>query len=266
MILWPGRPYPLGATWDGAGVNFSLFSENAEKVELCLFDSIDGKESARIPLREKTAHVWHMYLPEVRLGQLYGYRVHGPYEPEQGHRFNPSKVLLDPYAMAIAGTIKWSDGLFGYPIGHDDADLMRDERDGSEGLPKCVVVDPAFSWGSDVPLRTPWHKTVIYELHVKGFTCQHPGVPPALRGTYAGLASPAAIAHLKRLGVTAVELMPVHHRVDDRHLVERGLVNYWGYNTLSFFSPDTRYASPSFPNAVCEFKHMVRQLHRAGSR
>ena len=228
MKLWPGKPYPLGALWDGAGVNFSLFSENAEKVELCLFDSSEGKESARIPLREKTAHVWHIYLPEVRLGQLYGYRVHGPYEPEQGHRFNPAKLLLDPYAMAIAGTIKWGDELFGYPIGHPDADLAADERDSSDGLPKCVVVDPAFSWGNDVAPRTPWHKTLIYELHVKGFTARHPGVPERLRGTYAGLACPAVLDYFHSLGITAVELMPVHQFVADRQLVDRGLTNFWG--------------------------------------
>jgi glycogen operon protein len=265
MKLWPGKPYPLGALWDGAGVNFSLFSENAEKVELCLFDSSEGKESARIPLREKTAHVWHIYLPEVRLGQLYGYRVHGPYEPEQGHRFNPAKLLLDPYAMAIAGTIKWGDELFSYPIGHPDADLALDERDSSDGLPKCVVVDPAFSWGNDVAPRTPWHKTLIYELHVKGFTARHPGVPERLRGTYAGLACPAVLDYFHSLGITAVELMPVHQFVADRQLVDRGLTNYWGYNSIGFFAPDARYSSSGvLGQQVAEFKTLVKTLHREG--
>ena len=179
--VWPGQSYPLGATWDGAGVNFALFSENATRVQLCLFDGPDGnKEITRITLSEKTDQVWHIYLPEVRPGQRYGYRVDGPYAPEEGHRFNPAKLLLDPYAKAIAGSIKWSDALFGYTIGHPDADLSRDECDSAAGLPQCVVVDPAFSWGNDAPPRTPWHKTLIYELHVKGFTIRHPEVPPEL--------------------------------------------------------------------------------------
>ena len=265
MKIWPGKPYPLGAIWDGAGVNFSLFSGNAERVELCLFDGPDGKESARIPVRERTAQVWHAYLPEVRLGQLYGYRVHGPFAPEEGHRFNPAKLLLDPYAKAIAGPIKWSDDLFGYPIGHPDADLVADERDSSAGMPKCVVVDPAFSWGNDVPPRTPWHKTLIYELHVKGFTARHPQVPERLRGTYAGLASPAVLEYLHSLGITAVELMPVHHFVADRLLVERGLTNFWGYNSIGFFAPDARFSSSGvLGEQVAEFKTLVKTLHREG--
>jgi len=215
MKVWPGRPYPLGATWDGAGVNFALFSENATAVELCLFDWPEGKcKSTRIKMPEQTDQIWHVYLPQTRAGQLYGYRVHGPYASAAGHRFNPSKLLLDPYAKAIAGTIQWSDALFGYTIGHPEADLSKDERDSAEGLPKCVVVDPAFSWGDDAPPNTPWHETVIYELHVKGFIALHPEVPKHLRGTYAALACPPVIDYLKALGITAVELMPVHQSIN----------------------------------------------------
>jgi isoamylase len=264
MKIWPGKPYPLGATWDGAGVNFSLFTENATAVELCLFDSPEGKqEIARIPIRERTHQVWHIYLPEVRPGQLYGYRVHGPYEPSKGHRFNPAKLVLDPYAKSIAGTIKWSDALFGYTIGHPAADLAPDDRDSAEGLPKCVVVDPAFSWGDDAPPRTPWHRTLIYELHVKGFTARHPQVPERLRGTYAGLACPPVLDYLRSLGVTAVELMPVHQFVADKHLVDKGLTNYWGYNSIGFFAPDARYSSSGVAGQqVAEFKTLVKTLHR----
>jgi isoamylase len=266
MKIWPGSSYPLGATWDGAGVNFSLFSENATGVELCLFDSTDGAhETAKIPLREKTGPVWHIYLPELRPGQLYGYRVHGPHEPKAGHRFNTAKLLLDPYAKAIAGTIKWSDALFSYTIGHADADLAPDPRDSSEGIPKCVVIDPAFSWGDDARPATPWHKTVIYELHVKGFTKRHPQVPERLRGTYAGLACPPVLEYLRSLGITAVELMPVHHFVADKHLVDRGLTNYWGYNSIGFFAPEAAYASSgSMGQQVAEFKTLVKTLHREG--
>jgi glycogen operon protein len=266
MKVWPGKPYPLGATWDGAGVNFSLFSENATGVDLCLFDWPDGKnEMARIPLREKTGQVWHIYLPELRPGQLYGYRVHGPYEPARGHRFNPAKLLLDPYAKAIAGTIKWSDALFGYTIGHPNADLAPDPRDSAEGLPKCVVIDPAFSWGDDAPPRTDWHRTLIYELHVKGFTARHPQVPERLRGTYAGLACPPVLDYLRSLGITAVELMPVHQFVADKHLVDRGLTNYWGYNSIGFFAPDASYGSSgALGQQVAEFKTLVKTLHREG--
>ena len=200
MNVWPGQPYPLGATWDGAGVNFSLFSENATAVELCVFDSPEGrKEIARIPIKDQTDQIWHLYLPEARPGQLYGYRVYGPYEPKEGNRFNPNKLLLDPYAKAIAGTVNWSDALFGYVVGHSDADLSFDERDSSSGIPKSVVVDPAFSWGDDSPPGIPWHKTIIYELHVKGYTALHPDVPPELRGTYAGLSCPAVLNYLKDL-------------------------------------------------------------------
>ena len=266
MRTRPGNPYPLGATWDGSGVNFGLFSEHATKVELCLLDGADGnREVARIPLTEQTDQVWHIYLPEVRPGQRYGYRVHGPYEPANGHRFNPAKLLLDPYAKAIDGTIRWSDALFGYPIGHPDADLARDDRDSAANIPKCVVIDPAFTWGDDRPLRIPWNETMIYEVHVKGFTARHPEVPRALRGTFAGLACPAAIEHLRSLGITAVELLPIHQFVADKHLVERGLTNYWGYNSIGFFAPDVRFASDGvLGQQVNEFRTMVKTLHQAG--
>ncbi|MDO9225309.1 MAG: glycogen debranching protein GlgX [Pseudomonadota bacterium] len=259
--IWPGNPYPLGATWDGSGVNFALFSEHAEKVELCLFDPKGRREIARIPLPERTDLVWHGYLPQVRPGQLYGYRVHGPYQPEAGHRFNPNKLLLDPYARAIDGQIKWSDAHFGYKIGHRRDDLSFDRRDSAAGMPKCRVIDAAFTWGDDRPPKTSWHETVIYELHVKGFTQLNKLLPPPLRGTYAGLASEPVIEHLKHLGVTAVELMPVHAFVDDRHLVEKGLRNYWGYNTLGYFAPEARYAAGE---EIGEFKSMVKTLHAAG--
>jgi glycogen operon protein len=266
MRLWPGRSYPLGATWDGAGVNFALFSEHATKVELCLFDTAtDATEAHRINLPEHTDQVWHAYLPDVLPGQLYGYRVHGPYDPKNGHRFNHHKVVLDPYAKAIGRDLRWADELFGYRIGDPEADLSFDDRDSAAVAPLAVVVDPAFTWGDDRPPRIPWHKTLIYELHVKGFTKLHPDVPEKLRGTYAGVASEAAISHLVSLGVTAVELMPVHHHLDDRHLVERGLSNYWGYNTLAFFAPDRRYsAEATAREEVLHFKMMVRALHAAG--
>lgn len=266
MRVWPGRAYPLGATWDGAGVNFALFSESATGVELCLFDgNTDTHEVARIPVTEETDQVWHIYLPELRPGQLYGYRVHGPYLPSEGHRFNPHKLLVDLYAKAIAGTVQWSDALFGYTIGHAEADLSFDERDSAGGIPKCVVIDPAFSWGNDTLPRIPWHQTIIYELHVKGFTMRHPEVPPELRGTYAGLTHPAVIDYLKRLGVTAVELLPVHQFVVDKHLRERGLTNYWGYNSIGFFAPDARYCSSGTRGQqVDEFKTLVKTLHREG--
>ena len=262
MRKWLGRPYPLGATWDGAGVNFALFSEHATGVDLCLFDGPEpGARETRVPVTECVDHVWHVYLPDVTAGQLYGYRVHGPYEPEGGHRFNPHKLLLDPYAKLVARQIEWDDALFGYPIGTDD--LQFDPRDSARFAPLAAVIDPAFTWGDDRRPQTPWHKTVVYECHVKGFTRRMPGVPEHLRGTYLGLASDAAVEHLLSLGVTAVELLPVHHRADDRHLVEKGLSNYWGYNTLAFFAPDTRFAADP-RQAVGEFKAMVRRLHAAG--
>ena len=258
----PGCPYPLGATWDGSGVNFALFSENAQSVELCLFD--DGRET-RVPVTEQTEQVWHVYLPEARPGVRYGYRVQGPWEPSEGHRFNAAKLLLDPYARALDGTLKWSDAVFGYAVGHADADLTSDGRDSAPEMPKSVVVDTAFTWGSDRPPRTPWNQTVIYEMHVKGFTARHPAVPRHLRGTYAGLVAPAALAHLRELGVTAVELMPIHHFVTEKHLRDRGLTNYWGYNSIAFFAPDIRYASTrAVGGHVNEFKTMVKVLHEEG--
>ncbi|MEC4672248.1 MAG: glycogen debranching protein GlgX [Nitrospirota bacterium] len=266
MKRWPGRPYPQGATWDGEGVNFALFSENATGVELCLFDHKDHeKESHRIWVEERTDQVWHLYLPEVRPGQVYGYRVHGPYEPEAGHRFNPSKLLIDPYAKALTGIIKWSDAMFGYRVGDPAEDLSYDERNNAGNIPKCVVIDQAFTWGGDTLLETPWDKTVIYEVHVKGLTMRHPDVPKELRGTYAGLASPPIIEYLQRLGVTAVELLPIHHFVTDKHLYDRGVTNYWGYNSIGFFAPDIRYSAfPDRGRKVYEFKTMVKTLHSAG--
>jgi isoamylase len=266
MKVWPGQPYPLGATWDGAGVNFAIFSENATRVELCLFDSADAqRETARITLQEQTDQVWHAYLPEARPGQLYGYRVHGPYNPREGHRFNPHKLLIDPYAKAIASTVNWSDEVFGYTIGDPAEDLSLDERDSAPFVPKCVVVDPAFSWGDDEHPRTPWHKTLIYEMHVKGFTKLHPDVPESLRGTYAGMTHPSVIEYLLSLGVTAVELLPVHQFVSGKHLIEKGLTNYWGYNSIAFLAPDVRYSSSGhLGQQVAEFKTMVKTLHREG--
>jgi len=262
----PGRPYPPGATWDGAGVNFALFSEHATAVDLCLFDpAVPEREIRRIAVTEHTDQIWHVYLPEARPGLLYGYRVHGPYAPADGHRFNPDKVLLDPYAKAIAGSVTWDGALFGYRPGEAEESATPDRRDSAPFVPKCVVVETAFSWGDDRLLRTPWHKTVIYEIHVKGFTVRHPQVPPELRGTYAGLASPPALEHLRRLGVTAVELLPVHHSVAEQHLVDRGLTNYWGYNSIGYLAPDSRFASTGARGEqVAEFKSMVKRLHQAG--
>jgi len=262
ISVWPGSSYPLGATWDGEGVNFALFSERAEKVELCLFDQKGRREVARIELREHTDQVWHCYLPEARPGLLYGYRVYGPYKPEEGHRFNPNKLLLDPYAKGIVGSVRWSDAHFGYTVGHAEEDLSFDERDSAAGMPKCQVIDGAFSWENDRPPRTPWHETIIHELHVKGFTKLNSAIPVPLRGTYAGLATLPVIEYLKRLGVTAVELLPVHAFIDDRRLVEMGLRNYWGYNSMGFLAPEPRYASTG--SAASEFKIMVKKLHSAG--
>ena len=260
-VVWPGRPYPLGASWDGAGVNFALYSEHAERVQLCIFDARSRREIAQIDMRWQTDFIWHCYLPDARPGLYYGYRVHGPYDPERGYRFNPYKLLIDPYAKAIVGDVHWSDAQFAYRIGSKLEDLSFDRRNSAPGMPKCEVVDDAFTWGDDVPPRVPWPDTVIYELHVKGFTHRHPEVPSALRGTYAALASEPVIGHFKRLGITAVELLPIHAFVDDRHLVEKGLHNYWGYNTLGFFAPHLPYAASGHIN---EFKTMVKRLHAAG--
>jgi glycogen operon protein len=258
---WPGQSYPRGATWDGEGVNFSLFSANAEKVELCIFDANGRREVQRIELHERTDDAWHAYLPEARPGLLYGYRVYGPYQPERGHRFNPNKLLIEPYAKHIQGQLKWSNAHFGYRVGHPKDDLSFDKHDNAAGMPKSRVIDPAFTWGDDRPPRTPFHDTVIYELHVRGFTMRHPDVPPELRGTYAGLATAPVIEHLLRLGVTAVELMPVHAFIDDRNLVARGARNYWGYNTIGFFAPEMRYSASG---RISEFKTLVKTLHTAG--
>jgi isoamylase len=263
---WLGHPYPLGATWLGNGVNFAIFSEHATSVDLCLFDQVDAQqENIRIPMIEQTDQVWHVFLPDARPGQLYGYRVSGPYDPEHGLRFNSSKLLIDPYAKAIAGAVNWADEMFGYVVGDAKEDLVRDFRDNAWGMPKCVVIDPAFDWGSDKGPGIPLHQSVIYELHVKGFTKLCPAVPEKLRGTYAGLGSAGAIDYLKNLGVTAVELLPVHTHIDDKALIDRGLTNYWGYNTIGFFAPHAEYSSSGeMGEQVAEFKSMVRNLHGAG--
>lgn len=266
MRVWPGRPYPLGATWDGAGVNFAVFAEHARKMELCLFESAEApKESQRIMLRHQTDLVWHCYLPDVVPGQLYGYRAHGPYEPGQGHRFNHNKLLLDPYAKSIGRQLSWHDAVFGYKVGAQEQDMSFDDRDSAPYAPLGMVIDTSFTWGDDRRLRTPWPKTLIYEMHVKGFTQLHPLVPERLRGTYAGLGSEPVIKHLQDLGVTAVELLPVHHFLNDRHLVEKSKNNYWGYNSLGFFAPEPRYVAASISqDAVQQFKMMVRAFHAAG--
>ena len=261
MKLWPGQPFPLGATYDGTGTNFSLFSEVADRVELCLFDE-DGHET-RLPLTEVTALCWHGYVPNVGPGQRYGFRVHGPYEAAAGRRCNPKKLLLDPYAKAVDGQIDWHPAVFGYPLGGDD--LKLDKRDSAPYVFKSVVTNPFFDWGNDRPPCTPWHETLVYELHVKGFTKLHPDVDPEVRGTYAGLAHPAAIEHLTRLGVTAVELMPVHQFVQDHYLAEKGLRNYWGYNSIAYLAPHNQYSSRGAGgDQVPEFKSMVKALHEAG--
>jgi isoamylase len=259
--VWPGLPYPLGATWDGSGTNFALFSAHAEKVELCLFDDQGERELHRIPLPEYTHEIWHGYLPDVRAGQLYGYRVYGPYEPEQGHRFNHHKLLLDPYARSLHGALRWDDALFGYVVGHKQADLSFDTRDSAAFMPKCEVIDPAFTWGLDRPPATSWQETVIYETHVRGFTMRHPKVVDAARGTIGGLATYEVIAYLKDLGITAVELLPVHAFLHDRHLIERGLRNYWGYNSIAFFAPHPEYLGNG---GINEFKTLVQLLHESG--
>jgi len=259
--VWPGLPYPLGATWDGKGVNFALFSAHAEKVELCLFDRGGQYEQARIVLPEYTDEVWHCYLPEARPDQLYGYRVHGPYDPAAGHRFNPNKLLIDPYAKALVGQVRWSDVVFGYRVGSPREDLAFDRRDSARHVPKCRVVETAFTWNDDHHPHTSWEETIILEMNVRGFTIKHPAVEMHDRGTFAALASPAIIDYLVELGVTAVEFLPVHTVVSDRHLASRGLSNYWGYNTIGFFAPDPRFLPGG---AIAEFKTAVKRLHEAG--
>jgi isoamylase len=259
--VWPGQPFPLGARWDGRGTNFSVFSENADGVQLCLFDA-EGYE-VRIDMAEQTAFIWHVYLPGVGPGQRYGYRVHGPYEPERGHRFNPNKLLIDPYAKAIDGEVDWDPAVFAYTLGEDD--MVMDERDSAPHVPKAIVANPFFDWGNDRLPQTPWNQTIIYETHVKGISMRHPGVEPELRGTYAGLASPAIIDYLTSLGVTAVELQPVHHFLHDHFLAEKGLRNYWGYNSIGFLAPHAEYAARGrLGQQVYEFKSMVKDLHAAG--
>jgi isoamylase len=261
LRVWPGLPYPLGATWDGSGVNFALFSAHAEKVELCLFDDGGKKEIARVALPEFTHEIWHGYLPDVRAGQLYGYRVYGPYDPKAGHRFNHHKLLIDPYAKAAQGTIRWDDAVFSYKVGDPKGDLSFDERDSAPFMPKSKVIDPAFTWGRDRPAQRPWDETIIYEMHVKGFTMQHPDVPNEARGTFAGLSSAPVVSYLRDLGITAVELLPVHAFVNDRHLVERGLRNYWGYNTIGFFTPHPDHLGKG---GIGEVKTFVQVMHDAG--
>jgi len=261
-----GQPYPLGATWMGNGVNFAIFSEHATGVELCLFDSVEAtEENVRIPVTEHTDQVWHLFLPDARPGQLYGFRVSGPYDPERGLRFNSSKLLLDPYAKAIAGEVSWADEMFGYVVGDKKEDLTQDFRDDAWGVPKSVAIDTQFDWQSDARPAIPLHESVIYEVHVKGFSKLWRELPEQLRGTYAGLGSPPAIEYFKKLGVTAVELLPVHAHIDDKLLVDRGLTNYWGYNTIGFFAPHSEYSSSGqMGQQVAEFKTMVRSLHAAG--
>ncbi len=261
--IFEGLPHPLGATWDGLGVNFALFSAHATKVELCLFDYDGGVEIETIELPEYTDEVWHGYLPDARPGTVYAYRVHGPWDPENGHRFNPRKLLLDPYAKAHVGRLRWGPEVYGYRMGGSEADLVRDESDSAPFMPKCLVVDPAFTWGRDQRPRTPWENTVFYELHAKGFTKRHPLVPEALRGTFGGLASKEVVRYLRDLGVSSVELLPVHTFVDDDHLIGKNLANYWGYNTIGFFAPHPGYASGT-TGAHSEFKAMVAHLHDAG--
>ncbi len=264
--IFPGAPFPLGSTWDGHGVNFALAAENATGVELCLFDKKMGaSQTVIINMPERTHHMYHVYLPDIKPGQLYGFRVHGPYTPANGHRYNPSKLMIDPYAKAIAGTIEWDDSLFGYDVGDEKQDLKISHTDSAPFIPKSVVIDNSFDWSGDRPPKTPYHKSIIYETHVKGFTKLHPDIPKEIQGTYAGMAHPATISYLKALGITAVELMPVHHFVADRHLKEKGLTNYWGYNSIGFFAPDARYSSAGVGGEqVNEFKNMVKELHKGG--
>ncbi|MEJ0093880.1 MAG: glycogen debranching protein GlgX [Methylocella sp.] len=258
-----GLPYPLGACWDGRGVNFAIFSANALKVEVCLFDAGGGAELERVTLPEYTDQIFHGWLPDIGPGQVYGYRVHGPYEPDAGHRFNPMKLLLDPYARAHMGDLQWDPAIFGYSIGHPDEDLSFDERDSAPFVPKCIIVDPNFDWRGQ-PQRKPlaWDRTIFYETHVRGYTKLHPNVDEHLRGTYAGLGSADVLAHIKSIGVTSVELLPIHSFINDSHLLEKGLTNYWGYNTIGFFAPDPRYASDR-ANCLREFKEMVARFHEA---
>ena len=263
-VLLPGKPYPLGAKWSSKGTNFAVYSEHATGVDLCLFDD-QNNQIESLPLEECTAFVWHGFLPGVRPGQHYGYRVYGPWDPAKGHRFNDKKLLVDPYAQAIVGAVKWGQPIFPYTFGKKDPDLKKNEKDSGPGMPKSIVIDPAFDWSGDRRLRIPLADSIIYEVHVRGFSVNNPEIPEDLRGTYAGLAHPTNIAYLKKLGITALELLPVHHFINDAHLVEEGLTNYWGYNTLAYFAPAERYSSDKTPGgSVREFKAMVKELHKAG--
>ena len=256
-----GLPFPLGATWDGLGVNFALFSANATKVELCLFDPTTEEEIERIELPEYTDEIYHGYLPDAHPGLIYGYRVYGPYDPENGHRFNPNKLLIDPYAKQLVGQLKWSEALFGYTIGHPDGDLSFDDRDSAPFVPKSKVIDPAYTWGRDQRVSVPWDKTIIYEAHAKGLSMRHPAVPEAVRGTFAGMMVPEVVDHIRQLGVSSVELLPIHAFVNDQHLLQKGLNNYWGYNSIAFFAPHPRYLANG---KIAEFKEMVAHYHDAG--
>lgn len=263
--IFPGKPYPQGATWDGTGVNFAVYSEAATAVELCLFDNLQSEASETIRLPECSAHVWHGYFSGVKPGQLYGYRVHGPTEPEKGLPFNPAKVLIDPYATAVAGQVNWDKPVFGYKLGDKAGYLSIDNQDDAVGVPKSVVTTPHFDWENDRPPMIPLHETILYEVHVKGFTARHPDIPEEIRGTYAGMGHAASVDYLKKLSITAIELMPIHEFVDDKHLVDRGLRNYWGYSSINFFSPTSRYSSSGdHGEQVGEFKQMVKAMHRAG--
>jgi glycogen operon protein len=264
--IYPGNPYPLGATPDKEGVNFAVYAENATGVDLCLFSSLqDEVENLKIRMKERSHHIWHVYVPGLKPGQLYGYRVFGKYEPYEGHRFNPNKLLIDPYAKAVSGTISWDDSLFGYEVGNRLQDVSFSTADSAPFIPKSVVVDPEFDWEGDTPPNIPYHQTIIYETHVKGFTELHPEIPEEIRGTYAAIAHPVTINYLHELGITAIELMPVHHFITDRHLWELGLTNYWGYNSIGFFAPDVRYSGSGVKGEqVKEFKNMVKTLHKAG--
>ncbi|MFP3276957.1 MAG: alpha-amylase family glycosyl hydrolase, partial [Paraburkholderia sp.] len=259
--LLPGSPYPLGASWDGLGVNFAVFSANAQQIELCLFDPTGRKEMRRFTLPECTDEIWHGYLPNAHPGTAYGFRAHGPYQPQHGHRFNPHKLLLDPYARKLVGQFRWSDALFGYRMHSNRLDLSIDRRDSAPAMPKCVVIDEAFDWSHDTRPNVPWGETVIYETHVRGTSMLRPDLRAHERGTFAALSSPEFIGHLQTLGVTAVELLPVHAFLNDRFLVERGLRNYWGYNTAAFFAPEPSYLST---HRLDEMRIAVRQLHAAG--
>ncbi|RZK77650.1 MAG: glycogen debranching enzyme GlgX, partial [Pedobacter sp.] len=263
LELYPGSPYPLGPTWDGKGVNFSIYAGHATAVQLCLFEEGCGDNYVTVNLFERSSQIWHIYIPGIMPGQCYGYRVYGPFDPDNGHRFNPNKLLIDPYAKAISGAVDWHESLYGYEMGGDD--LSFSDLDSSPFIPKSVVVDQTYDWEGVKSPSKGYHESIIYEAHVKGLTNLHPDIPEKIRGTYSAIAHPAIIDHLQSLGITAIELMPIHQFINDNVLVEKGLSNYWGYNTIGFFSPDTKYSSRgNLGGQVTEFKDMVKALHRAG--